>query len=100
MGVLDGKVAIVTGPSKGIGAAIAIGLGKAGASVVVNYALGRDGAGPTAEAIRPRGGGALTVSEDVSKALGVAMRNKCPALVKPSQFILFTHNESAGRLTV
>jgi 3-oxoacyl-[acyl-carrier protein] reductase len=38
MGVLDGKVALVTGTSKGIGTGIAKGLGAAGAPVVVNYA--------------------------------------------------------------
>src|SRR5215813_4575168 len=72
MGVLDGKVAIVTGASKGIGAAIAIGLGEAGASVVVNYASSRDGAERTVEAIHSRGGAAIAVSGDVSKASDVS----------------------------
>ena len=41
MSKLEGKVALVTGASKGIGAGIAAGLAAAGADVVVNYATGR-----------------------------------------------------------
>jgi 3-oxoacyl-[acyl-carrier protein] reductase len=72
MGVLDGKVAIVTGASKGIGAAIAIGFGEAGASVVVNYTSSRDGAERTVGAIRSRGGNAVAARGDVSKETDVA----------------------------
>ena len=71
MGMLDGKVALVTGASKGIGAAIAIGLGEAGAPVVVNYASSKDGAERTVETILSRGGNAIAIGGDVSKAADV-----------------------------
>jgi len=51
----DGKVALVTGPSKGIGAGIAKGLGAAGASVVVNYASSKEGADRVVSEIAGRG---------------------------------------------
>lgn len=72
MRVLEGKVAIVTGASKGIGAAIAIGLGQAGASVVVNYASSREGADNTVAAITSEGENAIAVQGDVAKASDVA----------------------------
>ncbi|HYP74657.1 MAG TPA: glucose 1-dehydrogenase [Polyangiaceae bacterium] len=68
MSKLDGKVAIVTGASKGIGAAIAKALGAQGASVVVNYASSKSGADQVVEAITSRGGKAIAVKADVSKA--------------------------------
>jgi 3-oxoacyl-[acyl-carrier protein] reductase len=67
MAKLDGKVAVVTGASKGIGAAIAKALAKNGASVVVNYASSREGADAVVEAIAAAGGRALAVKADVSK---------------------------------
>jgi 3-oxoacyl-[acyl-carrier protein] reductase len=68
---LEGKVAIVTGASKGIGAAIAQGLAEAGAKVVVNYASSREGADRVVSAIQARGGSALAVQGDVSKSTDV-----------------------------
>src|SRR5437763_10154936 len=65
---LDGKVAIVTGASKGIGAGIAKALGAEGASVVVNYASSKAGADKVVEAITALGGKAIAVQADVSKA--------------------------------
>jgi 3-oxoacyl-[acyl-carrier protein] reductase len=68
MSKLTGKVAIVTGASKGIGAAIAKSLGAAGASVVVNYASSKEGADKVVAAITAAGGKAVSVGGDVSKA--------------------------------
>jgi 3-oxoacyl-[acyl-carrier protein] reductase len=67
MGKLAGKVAVVTGASKGIGAAIAERLGQEGASVVVNYASDKAGADKVAKKIEANGGKALVVKADVSK---------------------------------
>ena len=64
---LDGKVAVVTGASKGIGAGIAKALADAGASVVVNYASSREGADKVVAAITANGGKAIAVQADVSK---------------------------------
>jgi 3-oxoacyl-[acyl-carrier protein] reductase len=68
MGVLTGKVAVVTGASKGIGAGIAKRFGAAGASVVVNYASSREGADKVVAEIKKEGGKAIAVKADVSKA--------------------------------
>jgi 3-oxoacyl-[acyl-carrier protein] reductase len=68
MGKLDGKVAVVTGASKGIGAAIAKTFAAEGASVVVNYATSKEGAEKVVSAIAAAGGKAVAVKGDVSKA--------------------------------
>ena len=68
MSKLTGKVAIVTGASKGIGAAIAKSLAAAGASVVVNYASSKTGADTVVAEVGAAGGKAVAVRGDVSKA--------------------------------
>src|SRR6266852_5514594 len=71
MSKLAGKVAVVTGASKGIGAGIAKGLAAEGAAVVVNYASSREGADQVVTEIAGKGGKAIAVQGDVSKAADV-----------------------------
>jgi 3-oxoacyl-[acyl-carrier protein] reductase len=71
MSDLKGKVAVVTGASKGIGAGIARALGAAGASVVVNYSSSKEGADRVVAEIAKNGGKAVAVKGDVSKAADV-----------------------------
>lgn len=68
MNKLKGKVAVVTGASKGIGAAIAKAFAAEGASVVVNYASSKAGADKVVADIIAAGGKAVAVGGDVSKA--------------------------------
>jgi len=68
---LAGKVAIVTGASKGIGAEIARALGAAGAAVVVNYASSKAGADAVVQDIVSRGGRALAVQANVANQTDV-----------------------------
>src|SRR5207244_4563051 len=64
---LEGKVAVVTGASKGIGAGIAERFGAEGAKVVVNYSSDRAGAEKVVNKIKQAGGEAVAVQADVSK---------------------------------
>ena len=64
---LAGKVAVVTGASKGIGAGIAKYLAAEGASVVVNYASSKEGADAVVNDITKEGGKAIAVKGDVAK---------------------------------
>jgi 3-oxoacyl-[acyl-carrier protein] reductase len=64
---LDGKVAVVTGASKGIGADIAKHLAAEGAAVVVNYASSKEGADRVVDQITKRGGKAIAFRADVAK---------------------------------
>jgi len=71
MSKLVGKVAVVTGASKGIGAGIAKALAAAGAAVVVNYSSSKEGADRVVTEITGSGGKAIAVQGDVSKAADV-----------------------------
>ena len=71
MGDLKGKVAIVTGASKGIGAGIAKAFAAAGASVVVNYSSSKEGADRVVSEIKNEGGKAVAVQGSVAKAADV-----------------------------
>jgi 3-oxoacyl-[acyl-carrier protein] reductase len=68
MSKLTGKVAVVTGASKGIGAGIAKALATEGAAVVVNYASSKSGADAVVAEITKAGGKAVAVRGDVSKS--------------------------------
>jgi 3-oxoacyl-[acyl-carrier protein] reductase len=68
MSKLTGKVAVVTGASKGIGAGIAKGLAAEGAAVVVNYSSSKDGADRVVADITAKGGKAIAVQGSVAKA--------------------------------
>ena len=71
MAQLTGKVALVTGASKGIGASIAEHLAKEGASVVVNYASSKSGADAVVKRITDAGGKAVAIQADVAKAADI-----------------------------
>jgi 3-oxoacyl-[acyl-carrier protein] reductase len=68
MNRLKGKIAVVTGASKGIGAAIAEHMAAEGAAVVVNYASSKTGAEAVVKRILQKDGRAIAVQADVSKA--------------------------------
>jgi 3-oxoacyl-[acyl-carrier protein] reductase len=72
MGTLDGKVALVTGASRGIGRGVAERLARDGAAVAVNFRSDRDGADSTVRAIVDAGGRAVAVQADVSVAAEVS----------------------------
>src|SRR5580704_2698541 len=65
---LDGKIALVTGASKGIGAGIALSLAKEGAAAAVNYASDRAGADRVVEKIKTAGGKAIAVQGSVTSS--------------------------------
>ena len=64
---LSGRVALVTGGGRDIGRAICLGLGEAGATVIVNYRASRDAAEDTVAAVNNAGGSAIAVQADVTR---------------------------------
>lgn len=68
---LEGKIALVTGASKGIGAGIAKALGASGATVVVNYSSSKNDADSVVAQIQAQGGNAAAIQADMSKAADV-----------------------------
>lgn len=68
---LEGKIAVVTGASKGIGAGIAKALGAAGATVVVNYASSKADADAVVAQIQGQGGKAVAIQADISQSADV-----------------------------
>ncbi|UII26932.1 SDR family oxidoreductase [Fulvivirga maritima] len=71
MSTLTNKVAVVTGSSKGIGAAIALRLADAGAKVVINYNGNKEAAEEVLDSIKGKGGEAVVIQADVSKRADV-----------------------------
>jgi acetoacetyl-CoA reductase len=68
MAKLAGKIAVVTGGSRGIGAAIAKGLGREGATVVINYNHSQEHADSVVEGIKAMGSSAIALQADISNA--------------------------------
>jgi len=85
--VFAGQVALVTGGGKRVGRAIALGLGRAGANVVVNYNTSRDGAAEVVKEIEAMGRKAIAVQADVSKRADV-------------QTLVATAQQTFGRLDI
>src|SRR5881409_2720402 len=84
---LDGKVAIVTGASKGIGAAIAKQFAAEGAAVVVNYASSKEGADRVGDQIAKRGGKAIAVRANVARKTNI-------------QHLFAQAKKSSGKITI
>ncbi|MER5689136.1 SDR family NAD(P)-dependent oxidoreductase [Streptomyces sp. NPDC002205] len=78
---LTGKVAVVTGASRGIGQAVAIRLGRLGANVVINYSRDASGAAATVAAIEAKGSRAIDIRADVSAVTAGVCCCWCRALM-------------------
>jgi hypothetical protein len=87
----DAKVCLVTGASRGLGASIALELGKAGQKVVVNYAGSKDKAMEVVAAIKAAGGDAIAVQADCKN---VAYISHCTAMIRTFNYLHIYHNEN------
>ncbi len=87
VGKLDGKAAVVTGASGGIGQAVALALAQAGAAVAVHYGANKDAAGHVAGEIERRGGRAITIQADLTSP-------------EAAQRLIATAKEQFGTLSV
>ena len=90
VGKLEGRTALVTGASRGIGKAVAVALAKAGCNIVVNYRIEAEQADEVAATIRALGRGCIVEKADVEMAVGVVdilVNNAGIAQTKPLQEI-------------
>lgn len=98
-GELAGRVALVTGASRGIGAASAVALAHRGARVAVNYREDKDGAEETARSIRALGSEAIVVRADVSAAEDVeAMFGSIQAAFGPVEILVANAGATRDRV--
>ncbi len=96
---LEGRVALVTGASRGIGRASAIVLARRGASVAVNYREDKEGAAETARLIEASGGTAMAVRADVSDADDVeAMFGETEAALGPVEILVANAGATRDRV--
>lgn len=93
---LNGKVAVVTGASRGIGRAIAVALAREGADVVINYAGRAEAARDTAEEVRDQGRESLVVQADVADAKQVEAMMKA-TMEKFNRIDILVNNAGIAR---